>query len=131
MARKEKDPFARQYHRGPDLSVPPDIRWQQARTVGRYYMFIGDQGRVDYYLYAPIDIPTLRAAVIEQRGERYDIAWTWIDGPAFKAMERLPASEGWVVVETTEKRQAQWRRPAPVTRSFLPLPKARRQRGVW
>ena len=44
MARKPKDPFARQFHPGPNFSLTPEVRWEQARTVGTYHLHVAALG---------------------------------------------------------------------------------------
>jgi hypothetical protein len=118
MPRKPKDPFARQHHRGPNLSLPPQVRLAQMRVIGEYLMSVTADGVEQCFLKAPHSIPCIGVTVFTQYGREFDVCRTWLKGDAHAAMLRLPASSGWRIFEF-EKYHARWERPAPANRSFV------------
>jgi hypothetical protein len=117
MTRKPLDPFRHQHHRGPNLSLSPERRFEQCRTIGEYRMHIDPDGNETCFLKTPEGLPTVGCTVFTQQGETFDICWTWVRGDAHAAMKRLPASSGWHIADIVGE-HARWKRPAPATRNF-------------
>jgi hypothetical protein len=118
MPRKPLDPFRKQFHPGPDLSLPVEQRFMRYRVIGEYLLHITARGEEQCFLKPPLGIAVIGCTVFTEQGREYDVCRTWLKGEAHQAMLRLPASYGWRIAEF-EKYHARWERPAPANRSFV------------
>ena len=118
MPRKPLDPFRNQFHRGENLSLTPEQRWEQCRVVGEYLLNVRPNGVEQCFLKAPHGVAVIGVTVFTERGREFDVCRTHLKGEAHQAMLRLPASSGWHITDY-EKYHARWERTAPASRRFV------------